>query len=138
MNPGASALRPVLHFKAQVCMHTHTHTHTHTNTPCSSRLCHYYALVIQIHSLYVVNAYSSASQNYIFSKIIYNFSLKFQFVNFSWNRKLGFTFGIANFCLVFRKEWKVREWKKERNEMGIQTLRENNIQYTQMTPETMQ
>ena len=69
MNPGASALRPVLHFKAQVCMHTHTHT----NTPCSSRLCHYYALVTQIHSLYVVTAYSSASQNYIFSKRIYNF-----------------------------------------------------------------
>ena len=34
------------------------------------------------------------------------------------------------------KSTRVKE--KERNEMDIQTLRENNIQYTQMTPETMQ
>ena len=37
-------------------------------------------------------------------------------------------------CLV--KRTRVKE--TERNEMDLWTLRENNIQYTKMTPETMQ
>ena len=99
MSPGASALRTVLPFKAQVHTHTHTHTHRHMHTmffsvvslPC---------LVRQIHTPYTVSGYSSADQvKLLFSNRIYNISMKFQFINFSWNNKFGVHFWFSQYLL---------------------------------------
>ena len=134
MGPGASSVRTLLPFKTKAhTQHTHTH-HTHTHTQhvllCCVTIIHW-SPRFTLFSLWVVTAQLVRSNNNS-SKEYINFTMKFQFINFSQNNYCGVHFWYSQCLLgILRRIKSMTVKETERNEMDIWTLKENNIQYTQ-------